>query len=84
MTDFAATRAMFELPVGVIYLDGNSLGPLPKAAAARVARTMTAEWGEMLITAWNRAGWMAQPMALGGRIGRLIGAEPGSVTVPGA
>ena len=44
-TDFAATRAMFDLPAGVIYLDGNSLGPLPKAAAARVAQTITAEWG---------------------------------------
>ena len=81
MTDFAATKAMFDLPKGVIYLDGNSLGPLPSAASARVARTMTAEWGDMLITGWNKAGWMAQPTVLGDRIGALIGAEPGHVVL---
>ncbi|NOD28838.1 kynureninase [Ruegeria atlantica] len=79
MTDFAATKAMFDLPEGVIYLDGNSLGPLPKSAGARVQRMLTDEWGQMLITGWNKAGWMALPTALGDRIGRLIGAEPGSV-----
>ena len=79
MTDFAATKAQFHLPEGVIYLDGNSLGPLPKAAPARIAAMMQDEWGDMLITGWNRAGWMAQPMAIGDRIGRLIGAEPGHV-----
>lgn len=77
--DFAATKQLFRLPEGMTYLDGNSLGALPKAAAGRVAHTIEAEWGEMLITGWNRAGWMAQPRALGDRIGRLIGAEPGSV-----
>jgi len=79
MTDFAATKAMFHLPEGMIYLDGNSLGPLPKAAAARVAQATGAEWGEMLITGWNKAGWMAQPTALGDRIAKLIGATPGTV-----
>lgn len=81
MTDFAKTKAMFHLPAGVIYLDGNSLGPLPKTAAARVARTVTDEWGEMLITGWNKAGWMAQPTGLADRIGRLIGAETGHVVL---
>ncbi|RKT30863.1 kynureninase [Roseovarius halotolerans] len=79
MSDFAATKAMFHLPEGVIYLDGNSLGPLPKAAGARMERAMRDEWGEMLITGWNKAGWMAQPAELGDRIARLIGAEPGHV-----
>lgn len=79
--DFAATKELFALPEGVIYLDGNSLGPLPKTAAARVGRTVTEEWGEMLITAWNKAGWMDQPDRLGDRIGRLIGAPAGSVVV---
>ena len=80
-TDFSRTRAMFDLPEGVIYLDGNSLGPLPRAAAERLAHTVSREWGEMLITAWNRAGWMEQPARLGDRIGALIGAEPGTVVL---
>ena len=62
-------------------MDSNSLGPLPKTAAARVARTIDEEWGEMLITAWNKAGWMAQPRAVGDRIARLIGAEAGHVVM---
>nr|WP_239030036.1 kynureninase [Nereida sp. MMG025] len=78
--DFAATKALFHLPDDIIYLDGNSLGPLPKTAAARVAQTVTDEWGQMLITGWNKAGWMDQPTALGDRIGRLIGAPKGHVT----
>ncbi len=81
MTDFAATKAMFHLPKGMIYLDGNSLGALPRAAAAAVASTIGDEWGEMLITGWNKAGWMALPMHLGDRIAGLIGAEPGHVVV---
>lgn len=80
-TDFAATRAAFALPEGVIYLDGNSLGPLPRAAADRVAACLTEEWGRMLITAWNRAGWIGLPRRLGDRIGRLIGAPAGTVVL---
>ena len=81
MTDFAATKAMFDLPEGMIYLDGNSLGPLPRAAKDRVGAMMQDEWGQMLITGWNKAGWMDKPKALGDRIGRLIGAEPGHVVM---
>ena len=79
MTDFAATKRMFHLPDGMIYLDGNSLGPLPKAAPEAMARVMQDEWGEMLITGWNKAGWMAQSTSIGDRVARLIGAEPGHV-----
>ena len=81
MSDFVATREMFHLPDGMIYLDGNSLGPLPKAATERVGASMAAEWGDMLITGWNKAGWMDLPQQLGDRIAGLIGAEAGSVVV---
>ncbi|MBR2574312.1 MAG: kynureninase [Loktanella sp.] len=75
--DFSQTKALFQMPADMIYLDGNSLGPLPRAAAARIHDCVTREWGEMVITGWNRAGWMAQPTTYADRIGRLIGAEPG-------
>ena len=79
--NFDDTKAMFQLPRGMIYLDGNSLGPAPKAAAARVSRTVTDEWGEMLITGWNKAGWMEQTTKLADRIGRLIGAPAGTMVL---
>ena len=81
MTDFTATRALFELPDGVIYLDGNSLGPLPRGVRARLAQTVTDEWGERLIRAWNDADWMTLPRRVGDRVGRLIGAPQGSVVM---
>ena len=81
MTDFDKTRHFFTLPEGMIYLDGNSLGPLPKSVPARLERMVRDEWGEMLITGWNRAGWMAMPRRVGDRIGRLIGAPEGSVVM---
>lgn len=81
MTDFARTRAAFHLPEGVTYLDGNSLGPMPQAAKARVAAMMQDEWSEMLITGWNKAGWFTQPRRVGDRIARLIGAGPGQVVM---
>jgi len=81
MTDFAKTRAAFRIPDGVIYLDGNSLGPLPIAAEARVARTLSEEWGKELIRGWNTAGWMSWPRSIGDRIARLIGAPAGSVVM---
>ena len=51
-------RAQFQLPEGVIYLDGNSLGPLPRATAARLDAVAREEWGRGLITSWNAAGWI--------------------------
>ena len=81
MTDFSWTKSQFHLPDGMIYLDGNSLGPLPRSARDSVAQMITGEWGEMLITGWNRAGWMAQPTEIGNRIARLIGAEAGHVVM---
>ncbi|MGY3143535.1 kynureninase [Bradyrhizobium sp. USDA 3397] len=75
------TRALFHLPDGVIYLDGNSLGALPLGVAERVNRVITQEWGNELIRAWNSAGWYVQPRHVGDRIARLIGADAGSVMV---
>ncbi len=79
---FVRTRAQFELPDGIVYLDGNSLGPLPKAAKLRLAREIDAEWGGKLIRAWNEAGWIDLPDRVGDKIGSLIGA-PAGTTVAG-
>ena len=77
----AGFRDRFALPNGVIYLDGNSLGPLPRATPARLAEVVAGEWGQGLIRSWNDAGWMDLPGRVGEAIGRLIGAAPGSVLV---
>lgn len=74
-------KHLFDLPEGVIYLDGNSLGPLPKGVAARVAKAVEVEWGGALIRGWNKHGWMDQPARVGDRVARLIGAAPGSVVM---
>ncbi|MDB2407559.1 kynureninase [Jannaschia sp.] len=83
MTDWTALRAQFHLPDGVIYLDGNSLGPMPKSVPTRMGDVME-EWAHLLIRGWNEgdggAGWMGWPSRLGDRIGRLIGAPKGTVT----
>ena len=72
-------RDQFSLPTGIIYLDGNSLGALPKATASRVADVINHEWGQGLIRSWNSASWIDQPARLGDKIARLIGAGPGEV-----
>jgi kynureninase len=74
-------KDLFDLPEGVIYLDGNSLGVLPKSVEERVAETITAEWGQQLIRGWNKCGWMDLPDKVGDRICVLIGAAPGTVTM---
>jgi kynureninase len=72
-------RDLFALPGGVVYLDGNSLGALPRATAERVARTVTQEWGEQLIRSWNDAGWFELPQRLGDKIALLVGARAGEL-----
>lgn len=74
-----ALREQFDLPPGVIYLDGNSLGVLPKATPARVAHAVRQEWGQDLIKSWNTAGWFTLPQRVGDKIARIIGAQPGEV-----
>jgi kynureninase len=74
-------RELFHLPDDVLYLDGNSLGPPPKAAFAELEKTARHEWGEGLIRSWNAAGWFTLTDTLGDRVGRLIGADPGETVV---
>jgi len=74
-------RDHFTIPDGVIYLDGNSLGVMPKAAVARAAEVVTQEWGQGLIGSWNSAGWFNLPQRLGNQIAPLIGAGADEVVV---
>jgi kynureninase len=67
-------RDLFDLPPHTIYLDGNSLGVMPRSAPARVAKAVTEEWGRDLIRSWNSAGWFALPQTVGNQIARLVGA----------
>ncbi|MBN8508524.1 MAG: kynureninase [Burkholderiales bacterium] len=73
----APLRDQFAIPEGLIYLDGNSLGVMPKATPARVQQVVTQEWGVGLIGSWNSAGWMGLAPRIGDKIARLIGAGPG-------
>ncbi|MBX3610331.1 MAG: kynureninase [Hydrogenophaga sp.] len=71
-------RDQFDIPADTIYLDGNSLGVMPRSAPARVAEVVTQEWGRDLIRSWNTAGWFEMPRKVGDQIAQLIGAAPGT------
>ena len=77
----APLRPLFHIPEGLVYLDGNSLGVLPRATAARVAQVVAQEWGEGLIGSWNAAGWMALPQRIGDKIAPLVGVGAGELVV---
>ena len=77
----AGLREQFELPPDVVYLDGNSLGALPRQTAARVAEVVATEWGRGLIRSWNNAGWIELAGRVADKIAVVIGAAPGSVGV---
>ncbi len=77
----APLRQLFHIPEGLVYLDGNSLGVLPRATAARVAQVVAQEWGEGLIGSWNSAGWMALPQRIGDKIAPLVGVDAGELVV---
>jgi kynureninase len=79
--ELAAFRDRFVLPDGLIYLDGNSLGPLPKAAKMRVMEVLEKEWGQSLIRSWRDHGWIDLQFRLGEKLGRLIGAAAGTTVV---
>ena len=74
-----ALRDQFNIPDGLIYLDGNSLGVLPRSVAARVADVVQREWGQDLIRSWNSAGWFEMPQRVGDKVARLISAGAGQV-----
>jgi kynureninase len=74
-------KDLFELPNGMIYLDGNSLGPLPKSVNTALSSMVTDQWGAHLIKGWNVDDWMGQPMRVGNMVGKLIGASDSSVTM---
>lgn len=78
---FRLHRERFVIPDGMIYLDGNSLGLMPKTVPARVEHAVRQQWAQDLITAWNVHGWFQLPKVIGDKIARLIGASPGSVIV---
>ena len=75
----APLRAQFDLPPGLVYLDGNSLGVLPRTAPSRVAAVVRDEWGRDLISSWNSAGWITLPQRVGDKIARLVGAGAGEL-----
>lgn len=77
----APLKARFDLPPGVLYMDGNSLGVLPRAAAARAAEVITQEWGTGLIRSWNTAGWFELPSRLGDKLAGLLGAREGELVI---
>lgn len=80
----AHTRERFDLPDGLIYLDGNSLGPLPHGVDERVRRVIRQQWGRDLITSWNKHGWWDLPLTVGRKLAPIIGAAPDEVVVTDA
>src|SRR4051794_29300591 len=77
----AFARQRFALPDGVIYLDGNSLGALPKATAARIDETVRRQWGQDLITSWNKHGWIDAPARVAARLAPIVGAKPNELLI---
>lgn len=77
----APLKARFDLPPGVLYMDGNSLGVMPRASAARAAQVITQEWGTGLIRSWNTAGWFELPSRLGDKLAGLLGAREGELVI---
>ena len=81
MTDFTKTREMFDIPAGMTYLNGNSLGPMPRACEASVVSFLNDEWKTELIKGWNTKNWFTQTNTIGDRVGKLIGAPTGTTVL---
>lgn len=76
----AGVRERFLLPEGVLYFDGNSLGPLTRSAGGRL-RGVEGEWRQDLVSSWNRHDWIDLPRRVGARIAPLVGADSDDVVV---
>jgi len=74
-------RERFRVPAGVIYLDGNSLGALPKAAPVVLAQMAELQWGEDLIASWNKHGWIDWPTRIAARLAPIVGAKPSELLI---
>jgi kynureninase len=74
-------RDRFRLPDGLIYLDGNSLGGLPKATSAHLLEIVERQWGDDLITSWNKHGWIDAPTRIAAMLGPLVGARPNELLI---
>jgi kynureninase len=72
----AFTRDRFQLPDRVIYLDGNSLGALPKAAPLALQRTAEEQWGADLISSWTKHEWIDWPTRIAAKLAPIVGAMP--------
>lgn len=81
MTDFSKTRAMFHIPEGMTYLNGNSLGPMPRGCEASIVNFLNDEWKTELVKGWNTKGWFTQTNTIGDRVGKLIGAPEGTTVL---
>ena len=77
----AFARERFQLPDGVIYLDGNSLGALPRTAPGTLAQTAERQWGEDLIASWNKHGWIDWPTRIAAKLAPIVGAKPSELLI---
>ena len=77
----AGARDRFALPEGVVYLDGNSLGPPPRSTFERIDVLLRKEWGSDLVRSWTSHGWITLSERVAGAIAGLIGADPSEVVV---
>jgi kynureninase len=77
----AFARERFRIPNDVIYLDGNSLGALPSAAAGALADTAERQWGEDLIASWNTHGWIDWPTQIAAKLAPILGAAANELLI---
>ncbi|MGB1361174.1 MAG: kynureninase [Alphaproteobacteria bacterium] len=81
LDNLAQYKELFHIPENVIYLDGNSLGVMPKSAKNRAVHTIDQEWGNGLIKSWNDAGWIDAPTRIGDKLATVLGANKGEIVI---